>query len=213
ADFPRLHPRLRERFGFRSTDGIACIGTGTMDEVWRGRGFTRPFLAMAARRHILVAETGRDIPFTIHNYAYLDSFGRETMTFTRTFHFDSPRRWDATMVHSAERDTIVDYLGTHQHLAVDLHLSVDGRGGLVIRSGEQRLHEGIVNARVPRLVTGAALLRESYDEEIDRFRIDVTVTNRWFGPLFGYRGTFDVSYAACDTVPAAVVPMREQQRI
>jgi hypothetical protein len=213
ADFGRLHPRLRERFGFRSTDGIACIGTGTMDAVWRGRGFTRPFLAFGARRHILVAATGRDIPFTIQNYAYVDSFGRETMTFTRTFHFDTPRRWDATMVHSVERATIVDYLGTHQHLAVDLHLSVDEQGGLLIRSGEQRLHEGILNARVPPIATGAARLRESYDEEIGRFRIDVAVTNRWFGPLFGYHGTFDVNYAACDTVPAAVQPTREQQRI
>lgn len=33
ADFARLHPRLRERFGFASTDGIACIGVGVMDTV------------------------------------------------------------------------------------------------------------------------------------------------------------------------------------
>ena len=36
---------------------------------------------------------------------------------------------------SQERARIVDYLGTHQHLAVDLELSVDERGGLRLRSG------------------------------------------------------------------------------
>src|SRR5205807_5659018 len=36
ADFARLHPRLRERFGFASTDGIGCVGTGVMSTVWRG---------------------------------------------------------------------------------------------------------------------------------------------------------------------------------
>jgi hypothetical protein len=212
-DFRRLHPRLQERFGFSSADGIACVGTGTMDTVWHGRGFTRPFLALGARRNILVRQTGRDIPFTIQNYAYPDSFGRETMTFTRTFHFDKPQRWDATMIHSAERGTIVDYLGTHQHIAVDLHLSVDERGALLIRSGEQRLHEGPLNARIPNLVTGTARLRESFDDEIGRFRIEVAVINRWFGPLFGYRGTFTAGYPACDTVPTSVQPLREQLRI
>ena len=211
ADFLRLHPLLRERFGFSSANGIACVGTGTMDTVWHGRGFTRPFLALGARRNILVRKAGHGVPFTIANYAYPDSFGRETLTFSRTFHFDTPQHWDATMIHSDERGTIVDYLGTHQHIAVDLHLQVDD-GALLIRSGEQRLHKGPFALRVPRLVTGQARVRESYDERIGRFRIEVAVTNRWFGPLFGYRGTFDVSYPVCDAVPAAVQPVREQLR-
>jgi hypothetical protein len=150
--------------------------------------------------------------FTIQNYAYRDSFGRETMTFTRTFHFGIPHRWDATMIHSPERGTVVDYLGTHQHIAVDLHLSVDD-GALLIRSGEQRLHEGLLNLRVPPMVTRVAQVRESYDDELGRLRIEVAVINRWFGPLFGCRGTFDVVYPACDTVPAAVQALREQLRI
>lgn len=212
ADFRRLHPRLRERFGFASADGIACVGIGIMDTVWHGRGFTRPFLAMGARRNVLVRQAGQAIPFTIANYAYADSFGRETMTFSRTFHFGTPQHWDATMIHSAERGTIVDYLGTHQHIAVDLHPTVDENGSLLISSGEQRLHEGPLALRIPGLVTGQARLRESYDERIGKFRIEVAVTNRWFGPLFGYRGTFDVDYPACDMVPVAVQPVREQLR-
>jgi Domain of unknown function (DUF4166) len=211
-DFDRLHPRLRRRFGFASADGIACVGTGTMDRVWHGRGFTRPFLWLGAKRHILLPGHGSDIPFTIENYPYRDSLGREAVTFVRTFAFHPARRWDATMIYSPERVSIVDYLGTHQHVSVDLHLSVDEHGGLVIRSGEQRFHEGPFHFRIPDLVTGAAEVRESYDDDLGRFRIDVKVVNRRFGPLFGYHGTFTCSYPEGGLVPDAVKPIREQAR-
>jgi hypothetical protein len=209
ADFDRLHPRLQRRFGFASADDTACIGNGTMERVWRGRGFTRPFLELGAKRNILLPAQGTDIKFTIANYAYRDSLGRESVTFARTFYFDSPHHWDATMVYSPQRATLVDYLGTRQHIAVDLHLSVDDRGGLVIRSGEQRFHEGPLNFRIPRLVTGTAEIRESYDDELDRFRIQVAVTNHRFGPLFGYYGTFSATYIKGDAVPQAIKPARE----
>jgi Domain of unknown function (DUF4166) len=211
-DFDRLHPQLQRRFGFGSADGITCIGRGTMERVWHGRGFTRPFLAIGARRHILVPQEGRYVPFTIENYAYRDGLGRETLTFARTFWFDPPRFWDATMIYSEERARIVDYLGTHQHLAVDMHLSVDDRGGLVIRSGEQRCHERGLSFGVPPLVTGTAELRECYDDEIGRFRVRVDVTNHRFGPLFGYHGTFTASYPQGRAVPDGVRPVRETAR-
>ncbi|HEY4459033.1 MAG TPA: DUF4166 domain-containing protein [Pseudonocardiaceae bacterium] len=67
--------------------------------------------------------------------------------------------------------------------------------------------------RVPSLVTGQALVRESYDDRIGQFRIEVAVTNRWFGPLFGYRGKFDVRCPVCDSIPVAVQPVREQLRV
>ena len=212
GEFDRLHPRLQRRFGFASTDGVACIGNGTMDRVWHRRGFTRPFLALGAKRHILLPQSGEGIPFTIENYAYRDSLGRESLSFVRTFSFGTARRWDATMIYNAQRGTIVDYLGTHQHVAVDLRLSVDERGGLVIRSGEQRFHAGPVSVKVPRLVTGTAEVHESYDEELGRFRINVVVTNHRFGPLFGYHGTFTTTYVTGDTMPNAVKPKREQAR-
>jgi hypothetical protein len=108
GDFDRLHPQLQRRFGFASADGIACVGTGTMDRVWHGRGFTRPFLWLGAKRHILLPGRGSDIPFTIENYPYRDSLGRETVTFVRTFAFDQVRRWDAIMIYSPKRGSIVD---------------------------------------------------------------------------------------------------------
>ncbi|HEX9521192.1 MAG TPA: DUF4166 domain-containing protein [Streptosporangiaceae bacterium] len=211
-DFGQLHPQLQRRFGFSAADGVACVGRGTMDRVWHGRIFTRPFLALGARRHILITGSGRDIPFTIENYAYRDGFGRETVTFARTFWFDTAQHWDATMIYSAERSAIVDYLGTHQHLAVDLHMTADEQGGLLIRSGEQRFSECGIGLAVPRLITAVAEVRESYDDDLDQFRIEVVVTNRVFGPLFGYRGTFTATYSELTQVPAWVRPVKETAR-
>lgn len=216
AGFARLHPQLRRRFSVGLDGGEACIGRGTMDRVWHGRGFVRPFLAFGATRHILVPQAGREVPFTIENVPYLDSFGRETVTFVRTFAFPGgrPRRWDATMVHSPERGCIVDYLGTHQHLASDLHLTAEEDGSLVIRSGEHRFREGPVDFSVPALIGGDAEVRESFDEASGRFRIRVRVTNRRFGPLFGYEGSFAAEFVPVPRygVRAGLRPVREESR-
>ena len=48
ADFDRLHPQIQRRFGFSSSDGIASIGTGVMDEIWKGRFYTEPFLRVGS---------------------------------------------------------------------------------------------------------------------------------------------------------------------
>lgn len=213
ADFDRLHPRVRRRFSVGLDSGESCTGHGVMDRVWHGGPWVRPFLALGGTRNILLPRTGRDIPFTIENVPFTDSFGRETVTFVRTFAFpDGPRRFDATMVHSPERGCVVDYLGTHQHLATDLHLTVDGAGALVIRSGEHRFREGPVDARVPALIGGDAVVRESYDEAAARFRIQVRVTNRRFGPLFGYEGSFTAEYAPTHGIRRDLRPVREEAR-
>lgn len=214
ADFERLHPQLRRRFGFASADGVATIGSGAMERVWRGGVMTVPFLWLGTARHVLFPETGAGVPFVIENYAYVDGFGRETVTFVRTFELPGGRRrrFDATMVYDPARGRVVDYLGTRQHLAVDLELSVDLRGGLHIRSGEQRFREGRLDFRCPRLLSGSAHLHEWYDDERGQFRINVQVTNRWFGPLFGYHGAFTVDYFEPAKVPGSVKPLREEIR-
>lgn len=213
ADFDRLHPRIRRRFSVGLDSGESCTGRGVMDRVWHGGPWVRPFLALGGTRNILVPRTGRNIPFTIENVPFTDSFGRQTVTFVRTFAFpDGPRRFDATMVHSPERGCVVDYLGTHQHLATDLHLTVDSAGALVIRSGEHRFREGPVDVRVPQLIGGDAVVRESYDEAAGRFRIQVRVTNRRFGPLFGYEGSFTAEYAPARGIRQDLRPVREEVR-
>ncbi|MEU2283594.1 DUF4166 domain-containing protein [Streptomyces sp. NPDC013178] len=215
ADFDRLHPQVRRRFSVGLTSGQACTGRGVMDRIWHGPAFVKPFLALGATRNILVPRAGRAVPFVIENVPYTDSFGRETVSFVRTF--DLPgraRRFDAQMVLAPTGDRILDYLGTHQHLATDLHFHAEPDGSLLIRSGEHRFREGVVDARVPELIGATAEVRESYDDAAGRFRIRVSVVNRYFGPLFGYEGSFTATYTdvrSCGVRPG-LRPVREEAR-
>jgi hypothetical protein len=212
--FKLLHPRIQERFGFSSSDNVACIGTGIMDEVWHGALYTMPFLYIGSWRKIMFPEQGRAVPFTIRNYAYVDEYGRETITWIRTFKTKVTRRFDAYMVYSEVRGRIVDYLGTHQHLAVDIDLSVDQRGGLCLRSGAQRFYEGSLGFGFPMLFSGVAEVCEWYEEQDQRFHIEVNVRNRVWGSLFGYRGSFQVNWVPVmpDEIPAEVMPVRCERR-
>lgn len=211
ADFDRLHPRMQERFAFTSADRRACVGTGVMSRVWRGGPHTAPFLRLGAVRNIAFPETGTDVPFSLECYAYQDGLGRETLAFVRTFELRPRlrRRFDATMVYDADRGCVVYLLGTHQHLAVDLHPGVEADGSLRIRSGAQRF-SGSLGVGLPLGLSGDADLRQSYDEDLGRFRIDVRVTNRHLGPVFGYTGTFTVAYPHTEAVPRAAMPLREK---
>ncbi|MGW4652711.1 DUF4166 domain-containing protein [Kitasatospora sp. NPDC004289] len=215
SDFDRLHPELQRRFGFSSRDGIACIGTGRMDRVWHGSRLVKQALRLGSGCNILFPESGRDVAFTIANYAYRDGYGRETVTFVRTFQFTRPRRFDATMIASERPNTVIDYLGTHQHLAVDLELQVTPAGGLVITSGDQRVSALPGSPRCPGVLTGRARVHEWFDEEAERFRIEVRVTNPVVGAVMGYQGSFTTEYmdvADRAGVPTYVRPVREQWR-
>jgi hypothetical protein len=185
-----------------------------MDRLWHGKPYTPPFLYVGAWRRIMFPESGSQVPFTIENYAYRDSFARETVTWLRTFQTARPRRFDAYMIHSQSRGKIVDYLGTHQHLAVDLDLSVDSRGGLRLRSGEQRFYEKVIGFRFPMFFSGIADVCEWYDDVAGKFRIDVSVSNKTWGPLFGYNGSFDVEWRpiSAEQIPAGARPQREEKR-
>ena len=206
SEFRHLHPKIQRRFGLTCTQPIAAIGRGQMDRLWHGRPFTLPFLHLGAWRSIMFPEQGRDVPFTIQNYAYRDAFGRDTVTWVRTFKTGKTRRFDAYMVWSERRGCIVDYLGTHQHLAVDLQLSVSERGGLRLRSGEQRFYEGPVAFRFPLALSGVADVHEFFDDAAQCFRIDVAVHNRRFGELFGYSGSFVVDWVLGGVLPEGILP-------
>ena len=213
SQFRKLHPQVQRRFGLTSDCGQAAVGTGTMDRIWHGAAYTLPFLYVGTWRSIMFPEQGTHVPFTLENYAYRDSLGRETVTWVRTFETARPRRFDAYMIWSEERGCIVDYLGTHQHLAVDLELSIAENGGLRLRSGEQLFHEGPVSFRFPMFFSGVADVCEWYDDAAGCFRISVSASNARWGPLFGYQGSFEVEWRSTDgKLPGAISPRRLERR-
>jgi hypothetical protein len=211
ADFERLHPMLRRRFGVGLQAGYACVGTGVMTVIRRGPWWTLPFLHVGKMRNILVPHVGRDVPFVIRNYPYRDPYGRETITFVREYQIRGrPSRFDATMILSNGR--LIDYLGTHQHLAVDLDLQVTSDGSLLLTTHGQRFYEGLVGFRFPLLFSGRATLSESYDEDADLYRVSLEVRNRVFGFLFGYEGEFRCEFIPATDAPAELKPVRHERR-
>jgi hypothetical protein len=212
-DFDRLHPMMQRRFGVGLDAGYACVGTGVMTRIRRGPWWTIPFLWIGRIRNILVPIQGRNVPFTVENYPYRDPFGRETITFVRTYGAGPrPHRFDATMIYSAHAARVIDYLGTHQHLAVDLDLTVGDDGSLLLRSDAQRFYEGPVAFRFPMLFSGRAELRESFDDSAGRYRIRLEVTNDRFGFLFGYEGSFTCTFPEARDAPERLRPRRHERR-
>jgi hypothetical protein len=100
SDFAKLHPQIQRRFSLSSESGVAAIGTGVMERVWRGAAHTLPFLYLGIWRSILYPEQATDVHFNIQNYAYRDALGRETVTWVRKFATSQVRRFDAYMVYS-----------------------------------------------------------------------------------------------------------------
>lgn len=210
--FDGLHPRMQERFGFTSDDDVAAIGRGTMEYVRNGGLYTLPFLTAGATMNTMFPEENTAVPFTIRNYAYEDSYGRETVTWLRTFQLPKERRFDAAMIYSEERDRIVDYLGERHHLAVDIDLTVSDEGGVELATGAQRLYLFGTGFDFPLVLSARANVHEWYDEATDAYRISVSVTNPIMGLVFEYSGSFDVEWIDCETVPDEIRPTSPTRR-
>lgn len=205
--FDDLHPKMQERFGFTSEDGVAAIGRGTMEYVRNGGVYTLPFLTVGASMNTMFPEENTAVPFTIRNYAFEDAYGRETITWLRTFQMPKERRFDAAMIYSEERDRIVDYLGKRHHLAVDIDLAVSDEGGIEITTGAQRLYAFGKGLDFPLLLSATANVHEWYDDTAGTYRISVAVTNPIMGLVFEYSGSFDVEWIDCETVPEEARPV------
>ena len=158
ADFARLHPQIQRRFGFSSADGVAAIGTRRHGRALARAARTRCRSCTSGTwRRIMFPEQGRDVPFTIENYAYRDGFGRETVTWIRTFATRRRRRFDAYMIYS--RGARPDRrLPRHAPAPGGRHRAVrsTSAAGMRIRSGAQRFYEGPVGLHASRCSSRAS---------------------------------------------------------
>ena len=100
------------------------------------------------------------------------------------------------------------------HPSAPALLDCEARKGGRLRSGAQCFYEGPVGFNFPMLFSGIADVREWYDEKAQRFRIAVDVRNTTWGPLFGYRGSFDVEWrkVRAGEVPIHILPRRQERR-
>jgi hypothetical protein len=66
----------------------------------------------------------------------------------------------------------------------------------------------------PMLFSGVADVCEWYDERDQNFHIEVSVRNSVWGPLFGYRGSFQTEWVTVKPgeVPTDILPVRCERR-
>lgn len=211
-DFDWLYPKIQNQYGHTSHQNLQGVGKGQMTEISRGAFWFVPFLTLGTKRLLLFPEVGRDIPFTIENFFYCDPLGRETLTWTRRFEFARERRFDEYLTFSERRNGLVLYAGSHQHLAVELQVSVGNAGELCIKTKAQRLYEFPLGIRFPLLFSGTATILESYNDLEHRFEVDVIIKNSIFGKICAYKGWFHHEIRPCESIPEHVFPRRTESR-
>jgi len=83
-----------------------------------------------------------------------------------------------------------------------------------MRSGDQRLYERMIGFRFPMVFSAVANVCEWYDDAEEKFRIEVDVSNRLFGKVFGCTGFFDVEWLTVtpQRIPDHARPLRHERR-
>ena len=199
-----LHPAIRERYAPTSEDGIRCVGRGTMRRIRRNR-LALPVLWAGTRRNLLFPETGTDVPFEVRTTPFEED-GVETVAYVRAFDVGPGRRFDAYMHYDADRECVVDALGTHRTLHTELFPSVTPSGALHVETGEQWVRVGGRHVPVPLPFRADVDVLERFDDDSETFEIEVDVSNPIVGRVFAYDGQFTVEYEACPTLPDTDAP-------
>lgn len=174
--FEALHPEIRRWFG----DTGPAAARGTFDEVGCRHRWLRPALAVSARLGLLFPEHGRGVPFEVT----VRPVGASTVATRRVLQFDSGERVLADSTRLARGRLIDAHAGGR--LQVEMIPEV-ADGALVAHSARARLMIGRYPLPVP---TPHVSLRHAWDPSLERHTIDVSVTVRGLGELFGYRGSF-----------------------
>jgi hypothetical protein len=185
-----------------------------MDKIWNGNKIAVFVLKLLSKSNILFPRTGENIEYEIHNYPYIDSFNREVHSMNRIFYFpDEQQRFDGTATYSESKKHIVEYLGLDHRMVFEMALSAEN-GAIRFKSGRQFLFILGLKIPVPKLVRGNIDLIEWYDDEQQKFYLDLKVNSVLFGPLFGFTGWFDADYIdfTGKTIPDKFKPTREEQK-
>ncbi|KAA0024325.1 DUF4166 domain-containing protein [Antrihabitans cavernicola] len=213
SDFSLLHPKVAWRFGFSSADDVCQIGTGVMEEISATRLLPAPVLRIGARRGLFPPGVGANVPFTIANYAYRDTLGREVLAFGRRFAFPG-RTGILNSLMVTGTDSALDYLGNKPDMVVHTSCSVGEDGALLLHSDPPRVLTWPFTIRAPAVMSAITEAREGWDETNQRHTIEVSVRSPAMGELLSYRGWFTAVAKPCtrEEIPAELIPAHIESR-
>ncbi|UOQ45210.1 DUF4166 domain-containing protein [Halobacillus salinarum] len=181
--FYQLHPEIQKKYGLTSKQNIMTLGQGRMTEIRGTPAALKPLLYVSSYDHIGFAERGKNIPFTMENYAYQDELGRETVSWVRRFFFPyAIRGHDAAMYFDERAGGIVYSLGKSGAVSSPLYVEATPKGGLFMQSEQLTFKE---KYRLPKLTTS---VYEHYDEEVQAYRVHMHAEHHLLGTMLMYEG-------------------------
>lgn len=200
-----LDDPLQERYGFSSDDGVKAVAKGEMTEI-RTSLLAHPVLWLLSKDDFLFPCREEDISYTVESHAFEDRRGFEAMYIERRFRTSPRRRFVDTLYWSPERGSVVDFYGCSGRIAAELKFEEDD-GELAITLGKQWLRVGGRYVPLPPPFRVSATLRDGFDEESDRYRVEAHVRNPLIGELYVYSGWFrnELQKSSLDGLPEDAV--------
>lgn len=140
---------------------------------------------MLAWFDIFFPETGRDVPASM-----LVTQTSDGVEWRRTFWFPRVRRFNATMTRGVGRDSVIERVGPRGILEIPWQVRVKERDRIEITTGRLMLHIGRSQFSVPGLMQVAVRAVERAVD--DAIHVDLVLSHRLLGDIFGYDGSFTV---------------------
>ena len=179
--FEQLHPKLQHRYT------MPFYAKGVMHEIQTGSPFIKPVYLLGKYVNFLFPENGKNIPFTLKN----TWDGKDTVIFERTFYFPAATRTFTTAMHvNLNNLTARDYLGKPTIVSADLEFFTTKDGGLITKSGAQKLVAGPVEIPLPSILEGRGSAVECFNEQKQMYTIEIATYNPLFGKIVSYIGEF-----------------------
>src|SRR6266513_1527880 len=180
---PRLARPLADQF-FGADVALRVNMAGAMRRIWHRHVWLRPLFSLMALFDILFPESGSDVPGSM-TIAKVD----EGATWRRTFAFVKSRRFDATMRY-LPRSGVVERIGPHGLIEVPWRIRVLAGDAIEITTGRLRMRAGRLRLPIPGFFQVA--VRATERAVSDTISVDLVVSHRFLGAIFGYDGTFAV---------------------
>src|SRR4051794_34566770 len=160
-----------------------------MDRVWRRRRLLRSLFSLLAAADLLFPEVGSDVPARLR-LEFEPGAAGPRQRWQRTFDFPRPRRFDAVLTRDA-RLGLVELLGPGGLLAMRWKVAYREPATLLIETSGAYLRIGRHWRRLPGVLCPSVYAAERALGE-SRIYVELVVSHRLLGPLFGYRGTFEL---------------------
>jgi hypothetical protein len=190
---------FRAQFLHSVDDPTKVILEGTLHHVWHRPRWLWPLFQMLGGLHILVPDTGLEIPTTLEVITGRLSGGHPFHVWRRTMHFPTVRYFPTTIIYDLKSRRLVDLVGPRDALHMvwraqfrppDLFtLDTDACG--VTLGGRVRWLPAWL---WPWLLGTVRFVQQATSLEGDQIKIEIVIHHPLLGNVFGYDGTFRVRH-------------------